>query len=122
MTDPTAASFWHRLDRGLARLRPRREPLSLLIDALMVVLNVPFAAAAFWFGTALEFAGCAMLLFDVYPAIGVGCLMVFTVVSTAIFHRFYNYDDPFKKKISRIAVLANTGVLGGLMLLLQNVR
>jgi FlaA1/EpsC-like NDP-sugar epimerase len=31
-------TFWHRLDRGLTRLRPRREPLSLLIDALMVVL------------------------------------------------------------------------------------
>ena len=88
----------------------------------MKQLNVPFAAAAFWFGTALEFAGCAMLLFDVYPAVGVGFLMVFTVVSTAIFHRFYNYDDPMKRKISRIAVLANTGVLGGLMLLLQNVR
>jgi FlaA1/EpsC-like NDP-sugar epimerase len=33
--DPTA---WHRLDRFLARLRPHREPLSLTVDALMVVL------------------------------------------------------------------------------------
>ena len=29
--------FWHRVDRGLARLRPHREPLSLLADALVVV-------------------------------------------------------------------------------------
>jgi FlaA1/EpsC-like NDP-sugar epimerase len=29
---------WHRLDRWLARLRPHREPLSLAVDALMVVL------------------------------------------------------------------------------------
>ncbi len=32
---PTA---WHRLDRFLARLRPHREPLSLAVDALMIVL------------------------------------------------------------------------------------
>ncbi len=31
-------SFWHRMDRFLARLRPHREPLSLLVDALMVAL------------------------------------------------------------------------------------
>jgi FlaA1/EpsC-like NDP-sugar epimerase len=29
---------WHRLDRFLARLRPHREPLSLAIDAAMVVI------------------------------------------------------------------------------------
>ena len=29
-------SFWHRLDRFLARLRPHREPLSLAIDGLVI--------------------------------------------------------------------------------------
>lgn len=32
-----APGLWHRLDRFLARLRPHREPLSLLIDGLLVV-------------------------------------------------------------------------------------
>ena len=31
-----APACWHRLDRCLARLRPQREPLSLLVDALVV--------------------------------------------------------------------------------------
>ncbi|HEX7690369.1 MAG TPA: nucleoside-diphosphate sugar epimerase/dehydratase [Burkholderiaceae bacterium] len=31
-------TFWHRLDRFLARLRPHREPLSLVVDGLLVVL------------------------------------------------------------------------------------
>jgi FlaA1/EpsC-like NDP-sugar epimerase len=35
--DPSELTAWHRLDRLLARLRPHREPLSLLIDALVVV-------------------------------------------------------------------------------------
>ncbi|MBI5268249.1 MAG: polysaccharide biosynthesis protein [Burkholderiales bacterium] len=39
MTRPAAPpTGWHRLDRWLARLRPHREPLSLAVDALMVVL------------------------------------------------------------------------------------
>ena len=33
---PARATFWHRLDRALARLRPHREPVSLLADALVV--------------------------------------------------------------------------------------
>jgi FlaA1/EpsC-like NDP-sugar epimerase len=33
-----ALSVWHRIDRFLARLRPHREPLSLAIDALVVML------------------------------------------------------------------------------------
>ncbi|MBT9595611.1 MAG: polysaccharide biosynthesis protein [Vitreoscilla sp.] len=37
-TSPADLSAWHRLDRFLARLRPHREPLSLAVDALMVVL------------------------------------------------------------------------------------
>ena len=31
-------TFWHRLDRFLARLRPHREPLSLVVDGVLVVL------------------------------------------------------------------------------------
>ena len=35
MTNP---SFWHRLDRMLARVRPHRRPLSLLIDGAVIAL------------------------------------------------------------------------------------
>jgi len=31
-------TIWHRLDRFLARLRPHREPLSLLVDGLLIAL------------------------------------------------------------------------------------
>ena len=34
----TAPTVWHRLDRVLARLRPKRRPLSLLIDGLVIAL------------------------------------------------------------------------------------
>ncbi|MEO8151870.1 MAG: nucleoside-diphosphate sugar epimerase/dehydratase [Rhizobacter sp.] len=34
----SAPTFWHWLDRSLARLRPRRQPLSLLIDGAVIAL------------------------------------------------------------------------------------
>jgi hypothetical protein len=35
---PQQDTPWHRLDRFLARLRPRREPLSLLVDGLVIAI------------------------------------------------------------------------------------
>jgi FlaA1/EpsC-like NDP-sugar epimerase len=37
-TNPAPPSFWHRLDGLLARLRPHRQPASLMIDALVIAL------------------------------------------------------------------------------------
>jgi FlaA1/EpsC-like NDP-sugar epimerase len=37
MTTAASLTFWHRLDHFLARLRPHREPLSMVIDGLLVV-------------------------------------------------------------------------------------
>ena len=34
----TRPSFWHRLDRALARVRVHRRPLSLLIDGLVIAI------------------------------------------------------------------------------------
>jgi FlaA1/EpsC-like NDP-sugar epimerase len=35
---PADLTVWHRLDRFLARIRPRREPLSLAVDAVVIAL------------------------------------------------------------------------------------
>ncbi len=34
----SAPTFWHRLDRALAKIRPHRQPLSLLIDGVVIAL------------------------------------------------------------------------------------
>ena len=85
----------------------------------MAAFGTPAPAAAFWIGIALQFTGCALLLFDWHPEIGVYCLILFTVAATAIFHRFWSMD-PAKGNISRIILLGNTAILGGLLLLLAN--
>ncbi len=83
--------------------------------------GTPFPAAAFWIGSVLEFAGCAMLLFNWYPAIGVLCLLIFTVVATALMLRFWEANDPMMRIGLQNGFMANIAIVGGLLLLLQNV-
>lgn len=54
--------------------------------------------------------------------IGAACLIVFTLTATAIYHRCWTRADPAQRTASRIARVGNTSVVGGLLLLLQNVR
>ena len=104
---------------GVANLTKSR-----IVDHIerMRAFGTPAPAALFWFGIALQFAGCAMIELGWHPAIGVIFLMVFTVAATAIFHRFWRKSDPLQRNISRITLLGNTAILGGLLLLLERVR
>jgi putative oxidoreductase len=88
----------------------------------MAASGTPLPVLAFWLGIALQFAGCALLLADWHPDYGVYCLILFTVAATAIFHRFWQKPDPVQRNFSRLSLLANIAILGGLLLLLENVR
>jgi putative oxidoreductase len=83
--------------------------------------GTPFPRAAFWSGILVQFTGSALLLFDWHARAGVWCLIVFTIAATAIFHRFWSMPDATRRNTSRIILLGNTAVLGGLFLLLGSV-
>ena len=104
---------------GLCNLTPAR--IKDHVDR-MAAFHTPFPAVAFWIGITLQFAGCALLLSGWRPDVGAYCLIVFTVAATAIFHRFWRMADSQRRNASRINFLNNLGVLGGLLLLLENVR
>jgi uncharacterized membrane protein YphA (DoxX/SURF4 family) len=107
------------LAAGLFNLTPHR-----IGDHIgrMAALGTPWAAGAFWTGIALQFSGCAMILANWHADAGVMLLIVFTVAATWIFHRYWRMTDPVRRNVSRVMLLNNTGLLGGLLLLLQNVR
>jgi putative oxidoreductase len=88
----------------------------------MAASGTPFPRLAFWTGIGLQFAGCALLLVNWRPDYGVYCLIVFTVAATLIFHRFWQKADPTQRNASRLGLLANIAILGGLLLLLESVR
>ena len=108
------ASF---LAAGLCNMTPAR--IKDHIDR-MAAYGTPLPAAAFWIGIAIQFTGCALLLIGWRADIGALLLIVFTVLATAIFHRFWQKPEP-QRNLSRIMFLNNTGILGGLVLLWQNV-
>ena len=84
--------------------------------------GVPLPAFAFWFGMAMEFAGCAMVLSGWHADLGVWLLIAFTVVAGAIFHRFWLVEDPMRRHMLRIALLNNVAVIGGLLLVLHTLQ
>jgi putative oxidoreductase len=107
------------LAAGLCNLTPAR--IKDHIDR-MAAFHTPLPAAAFWTGIVLQFSGCALLLTGWHAAVGAVFLIVFTIAATAIFHRFWQMTDPQRRNASRVMFLNNTGLLGGLVLLLENVR
>lgn len=104
---------------GLCNLT--RERIDEHIDR-MAASRTPFPAALFWIGIVLQFSGCTLILADWHADIGVWCLIFFTVFATAIFHRFWSKKDPMQRNFSRLTMLGNTAILGGLFMLLENVR
>jgi len=84
--------------------------------------GMPWPAAAFWAGLALEFTGCALVIARWHAELGVGALIAFTIVATAIFHRFWQKRDPVQRNFSRLTFFSNLAVLGALLLLLDNLR
>ena len=84
--------------------------------------KTPLPAFVFWFGMALEFVGCALVLANWHAAVGVLCLIVFTVAASLLLLRFWDMEDPMKRTGMQNGFLANLAVVGGLLLLLQNVR
>ena len=89
--------------------------------ARLTKFKAPFPKLTFWIGQTMEFVGCALLLLNWYPAIGVGLLLVFTVVASALLLRFWEVDGPMRTGMQN-GMLANIGIVGGLLLLLQLVR
>ncbi|HEY6025348.1 MAG TPA: hypothetical protein VIV09_00485 [Pseudolabrys sp.] len=87
----------------------------------LTFFKTPMPRAAFWAGMALDAVGCVLLLVNWHPAVGALCLIVFTVLASLLLLRFWEMDDPMKRTGMQNGFLANIGVVGGLLLLLQNV-
>lgn len=88
----------------------------------LTIARTPFPTLAFWIGQTIELVGCALVLLNWHPAIGVLLLLLFTVLASLLLLRFWEADDPGKRIGMQTAMLANVAIVGGLLLLLQNVR
>src|SRR4051794_29886842 len=88
----------------------------------MVAFGTPLPQVVFVIGMTMQIVGCVLLAVKWHADIGAGLLIVFTILATAIFHRFWLIEDPVKRLFSRLNVLSNIGMVGGLLLLLRSVQ
>jgi putative oxidoreductase len=88
----------------------------------MAGFGVPLPAFAFWFGLAMQFTGCALLIAGWQVQLGVWLLIAFTAIAGGIFHRYWLVADPMRRHMLRIALLNNVAVIGGLLVLLYVLR
>ena len=88
----------------------------------MAELHAPFPTLSYWIGTALQFAGSLLLVSGWHPEFGVYCMIVFLVTVSAIFHRFWIIPDPVHCEWAKRMLMANIAIVGGLLLLLENLR
>lgn len=90
------------------------------IDRL-TLYKAPLPAPMFWVGEVLSIASALMVLTGWNAKYGVHGLMLFILVATALLLRFWDAPNPIARNGMRLAMLSNTAIFGGLLLLLQNV-
>lgn len=81
-----------------------------------VASSVPQAKPILIAGFLVQFAGGILVALDYSRALGAGLLIAFTVLASAIFHRWWLVSDPLVRHLLVSALLANCGVVGGLLL------
>ncbi len=59
-----------------------------------------------------------MVALDWHTDIGAIILSVFTLLASAIFHRFWLMDDPLRRHMHLSILFSNIAVLGALLLLI----
>lgn len=82
----------------------------------MAALGVPQPRMAMVAGMLLNFSGAVLLALDHQRALGAWLLIVFTVLASAIFHRWWRVHDPLMRHLHIGNLLVNVGVVGGLLL------
>jgi uncharacterized membrane protein YphA (DoxX/SURF4 family) len=90
------------------------------IDRL-TLYKAPFPAAMFWLGEALSIVSALMVLTGWNARYGVYGLLLFLVLASALLLRFWDAPNPMARNGMRLAMLSNTAIFGGLLLLAQNV-
>jgi putative oxidoreductase len=82
----------------------------------MAAYGVPHPDVVLAAGFVLQFAGGVLLALDQYRGVAAGLLIAFTVLASAIFHRWWLIADPVLRHLHLSNLIVNCGVIGGLLL------
>jgi putative oxidoreductase len=91
----------------------QRQHVDRMVDA-----GVPYPWLMLWCGFILQFVGGAMVALDWHVSLGAAILIVFTIVASVIFHRYWLVEDPLRRHFHVSNLYGNGAVIGGLLLLM----
>jgi putative oxidoreductase len=79
--------------------------------------HVPFALPLGWLGASVEFFGGLALVLGGWTRCAALALIVFTIVATAISHRYWEIAEAAARRVQQANFAKNVAIIGGLMLL-----
>jgi putative oxidoreductase len=82
----------------------------------MIAYRVPQPKLVLVAGFVLQFTGGLLLAFDLWRIAGAALLIAFTILASAIFHRWWLIADPLLSHLHLSNLIVNCGVIGGLLL------
>ena len=68
---------------------------------------------------AMMLSGGAMVIADIYPRVGAGMLIVFTVIATLLYQNFWSIEDSVRRREKRGTFFNNLAILGGLLIIVS---
>lgn len=80
--------------------------------------GVPFPMACLIIGFAIQFTGAFLVLFDSFTRLGAVLLIVFTLLGTGFYHRYWQMPDPVRAEYHFLLLTYNVFVIGALLLIM----
>ena len=81
-------------------------------------MGLPFASTILWAGFSIQAVGGTMLALDISADIGASLLIIFTIMATIIFHRFWHVNDQLRRHLHISFVFSNIAIIGALLLVI----
>ncbi|WP_343286126.1 DoxX family protein [Mesorhizobium loti] len=83
----------------------------------MASRGVPQARLMLWAGVVLQIVAGALVIAGIWTSLAAGCLILFLIVATPMFHNFWDYQGP--ERATRIdGIIVNIALTGGFLALM----
>lgn len=84
----------------------------------MEASGIPQARAVLYFGFLMQLIGGLMVALDWHTRWGAIILIAFVVAACALFHRFWEVEDPLRRHFHISFLFSNAAIIGALLLLM----